>query len=137
MSAASVTIFPRRSPPTILVGEDDVLTRCLICDELRVRGYKVLEASTAEDALTVLDSVGVDLLFIDIRLPGQRTGLDVAHLVRQRQRATQIVLTSGKEFISTAPDLDGLGLFILKPYLMSHVLEVLIRCLNWPEQPLK
>ncbi len=135
MSAASVTVFPRRSPPTILVVEDDVLTRCLISDELRVQGYKVLEASTAEDALTVLDSVRVDLLFIDIRLPGQRTGLDVARIVHQRQGATQIVLTLDKELISTAPELDSLGLFIHKPYLVSHVLEVVSQCVNWPERP--
>lgn len=137
MSAASVTVFPRRSPPTILVVEDDVLTRCLISDELRVQGYKVLEASTAEDALTVLDTVRVDLLFIDIRLPGQRTGLDVARIVHQRQGTTQIVLTLGKETTSTVPELDSLGLFIHKPYLVSHVLDVVSQCLNWPETPLR
>lgn len=135
MSAASVTVFPRRSPPTILVVEDDVVTRCLISDELRVQGYKVLEASTGEDALTVLDTVRVDLLFVDVGLPGQRSGLDVARIVHRRQRTTQIVLTSSSEAISTAPELDSLGFFIRKPYLVSHALEVVSQCLNWPETP--
>jgi CheY-like chemotaxis protein len=70
MSAASVTTFPRRIPPTILVVEDNVLTRSAISDELRAHGFKVLEASSADDAITVLDTMRVDLLFVDIHLPG-------------------------------------------------------------------
>lgn len=137
MSAASVTVLPRRTPPTILVVEDDVLARCLISDELRIQGYKVLEASTADDALSVLEAIRVDLLFTDIRLPGQRNGLDVARIVHQRQWPTQVVLTSGRESTSTVPELDSLGIFICKPYLLSHVLEVVSHCLNWPEMPLR
>ncbi|WP_457092159.1 response regulator [Microvirga sp. P5_D2] len=137
MSAASVTVLPRRTPPTILVVEDDVLARCLISDELRIQGYKVLEASTADDALSVLEAIRVDLLFADIHLPGQRNGLDVARIVHQRQWPTQVVLTSGRESTSTVPELDSLGIFICKPYLLSHVLEVVSHCLNWPEMPLR
>jgi CheY-like chemotaxis protein len=137
MSAASVTVLPRRTPPTILVIEDDVLARCLISDELRIHGYKVLEASTADDALSVLEAIRVDLLFTDIDLAGQRNGLEIARIVQQRQWPTQVVLTSDKESASTVPELDSLGLFIHKPYLVSHVLEVVSQCLNWPETPLR
>jgi DNA-binding response OmpR family regulator len=66
MSSASVTAFPRRTPPAILVVEDDVMTRALVSDELRAHGFKVLEASSGADAITVLDSVRVDLLFVDV-----------------------------------------------------------------------
>ena len=64
MSAASVTTFPRRTLPTILVLEDNVLTRSAISDELRVHGFKILEASSADGAIMVLDTMRVDLLFI-------------------------------------------------------------------------
>jgi CheY-like chemotaxis protein len=135
MSAATVTAFPRRSPPNILVVEDDVLTRCLISDELRARGFKVLEASSADDAIAVLDRVRVDLLFVDIHLPGSRNGLDVARIVRERPAPAHIILTSGKAEASAIPDLDDLGLFIRKPYLVSRVIDLVTRSLNWPEAP--
>ncbi|MFC4171240.1 response regulator [Microvirga sp. GCM10011540] len=134
MSATTVTAFPRRTPPAILVIEDDALTRCLISDELRARGFKVLEASAAHDAILVLDAVRIDLLFIDLHLPGVRSGLDVARLVRSRKLPIQMVLTSGKA-IPSEHDLSDLGPFIRKPYLAARVIDLVSRCLNWPDAP--
>jgi DNA-binding response OmpR family regulator len=135
MGAATVTAFPRRAPPVILVIEDDVLTRCLISDELRARGFKVLEASSADEAMAVIDTTRLDLLFVDIHLPGSRSGLDVARLVHARSLPTRMILTSGKEAASTVPDLDELGPFIRKPYLVSRVISLVTRSLNWPDAP--
>src|SRR5215208_2614708 len=106
MSAASVTTFPRRMPPTILVVEDNVLTRSAISDQLRAHGFKVLEASSADDAIAVLDSMSVDLLFADIHLPGGHDGLDVARHVQTSGMVTRIILTSGVSDASSIPDLD-------------------------------
>ncbi|EIM26848.1 response regulator [Microvirga lotononidis] len=135
MSAASVTAFPRRTPPTILVVEDDVLIRALISDGLRAQGFRVLEASSADDAITVLDSVRVDLLFVDIHLPGLRNGLDVARHVQARGIPTQMILTSGKSDASAVPDLDDFGPFVRKPYLVSRVVSLVSDSLNWPDAP--
>ncbi len=133
MSSASVTAFPRRTPPAVLVVEDNVVARALISDELRASGFKVLEASSADDAITVLNSVRVDLLFVDIHLPGARNGLDVARHVQAGRMPAQIILTSGKEV--SVPDLDELGLFIRKPYLISRVIDLVTHSLNWPRVP--
>jgi CheY-like chemotaxis protein len=133
MSSASVTAFPRRTSPAILVVEDDVLTRALVSEELRAHGFKVLEASSAADALTVLDSMHIDLLFVDVHLPGAQNGLDVARYVQARGMPTQMILTSGKSDAAAIPDLDGLGLFIRKPYLISRVIDLVGRSLNWPD----
>lgn len=135
MNSASVTVFPRRTPPTILVVEDDVLSRCLISDELRAQGFKVLEASSADDAITVLDTVRVDLLFVDIHLPGSRDGLDVARHVQARGIPTRTILTSGKSEASAIQDLDDLGPFIRKPYLVSRIVSLVSKTLRWPDPP--
>ncbi|MPR12554.1 response regulator [Microvirga tunisiensis] len=135
MSAASVTAFPRRVPPAILVVEDNVLTRSAISDELRAHGFKVLEASSASDAITVLDTMRVDLLFVDIHLPGEQDGLDVARHVHAHGMPTQMILTSGISDASTIPDLGTLGVFIRKPYLISRVLALVSHSLNWPDAP--
>jgi CheY-like chemotaxis protein len=135
MSAASVTTFPRRIPPTILVVEDNVLTRSAISDELRAHGFKVLEASSADDAITVLDTMRVDLLFVDIHLPGTQNGLDVARHVHTNGMVTQMIITSGVSEASSIPDLDDLGPFIRKPYLISRVIGLVSESLGWPDPP--
>jgi CheY-like chemotaxis protein len=135
MSAASVTTFPRRMPPTILVVEDNVLTRSAISDELRAHGFKVLEASSADDAITVLDTMRVDLLFVDIHLPGTQNGLDVARHVRTNGMVTRMIITSGVSDVSSIPDLDDLGPFIRKPYLISCVISLVSESLGWPDPP--
>lgn len=135
MSAATITPFPRQAPPTILVVEDEVLMRSLISDELRMRGFKVIEASSADDAIAVLDTVRIDLLFVDIHLPGPRSGLELARLVRDCRLPTRILLTSGKDRFFDMPDLGDLGPFIRKPYLVSRVIELVTRSLNWPTAP--
>ncbi len=135
MSAATITPFPRQAPPTILVVEDEVLMRSLISDEVRARGFKVIEASSADDAVAVLETVRVDLLFVDIHLPGSRSGLELARLVRERGLPTRILLTSGKDRYSDTPDLAELGPFVRKPYLVSRVIELVTGSLNWPAAP--
>jgi DNA-binding response OmpR family regulator len=135
MCAASVTVLPRRTPPAILVVEDDVLARALVSDGLRARGFKVLEANSADDAIMMLDRVHVDLLLVDLHLPGGRNGLDVARHAQVHGMPMRIILTSGRAEADAIPDLDELGLFIRKPYLISHVLDLVCRSLSWPDAP--
>jgi DNA-binding response OmpR family regulator len=132
MSAASVTVFPRRTPPNILVVEGDARIRCLVSDELRTWGFKVLEACSAEEALTVLDAVRIDLLFLALDLPVDGSGWDVAHRVQGKQSAPQMIFTSGG---AGEADVGSLGPFIRKPYRTSQVVELAVRSLNWPVPP--
>src|SRR4051812_46914271 len=112
MNAASVTVLPRRTPPTILVVEDDARLRCLVSDELRGMGFRVLEAGSAQETLTVVDAVRVDLLFIALDLPGAQSGLETAHLAGARQKPMRIIVASSDGGI----DPGGLGPLVRKPY---------------------
>jgi CheY-like chemotaxis protein len=63
---------------------------------LRSLGYHVVEASSAEQALHLIDDgLAIDLLFTDIVMPGGMTGQALASEVWQRQPGTPVVLTSG------------------------------------------
>jgi DNA-binding response OmpR family regulator len=135
MSAASVTVLPRRAPPTILVVEDDVRVRCLVSDELRGSGFKVLEAGSAGEALTVLDAIRVDLLFIALDLPGSGNGVEMARRVGAQQKPMRIIVASADGDGSRDLDLGDIGLRIRKPYRASQVVDLVIRSLNWPEAP--
>ncbi len=135
MSAASVTVLPRRTPPTILIVEDEALARCLVSDELRSRGFKVLEAGSAPEALTVLETVRIDLLLTAVDLSGGASGLDIARLVQSRRAPMQVILALSKEGALADPDWESLGFVIRKPYHPPQVLDLVARCLNWPTPP--
>jgi DNA-binding response OmpR family regulator len=55
---------------TILVVDDDEAIRTLLQEELEEEGYKVLIATNARDALKMVDAEPLDLVILDIRMPG-------------------------------------------------------------------
>jgi CheY-like chemotaxis protein len=66
----------RAERPTNLLVEDEVLIRMMLADELRGRGFNVLEAQNADEALTLLQSgVPVGLVLTDVQLPGSLDGI--------------------------------------------------------------
>jgi CheY-like chemotaxis protein len=54
----------------ILVVEDNAMNMKLLRDVLKVRGYQVMEAITAEEGLQIAHAQRPDLVLMDIQLPG-------------------------------------------------------------------
>jgi two-component system, response regulator PdtaR len=81
---------------TVLVVEDEVLIRLDLAERLRAEGYSVIEASTGDEALSVMNTVSTVVLVIsDVRMPGQTDGVGLAALVKQRSPSIKVVLISG------------------------------------------
>ena len=100
----------------ILVVEDEATVRMIGADALADAGYEVIEAGSADEALTILETASeVQVLFTDIRMPGTMDGLQLATLVHRRWPDMKILITSGDTWPpkSLIPD-DGR--FIAKPY---------------------
>jgi CheY-like chemotaxis protein len=70
--------------PTILVVEDEFLIRAMLSDYLQECGFKVLEASSGDEAVAIIENVDVviDLVLTDIRMPGAMDGFGLAQWVR-------------------------------------------------------
>jgi two-component system cell cycle response regulator DivK len=66
---------------TILVVEDNAVNRKLARNVLRSRGYRVCEAASGEEALKLLQKQSVDLVLMDIQLPGM-DGLEVVRRLK-------------------------------------------------------
>lgn len=116
--------LPSAAEPTILVVEDEVLIRLLICDELRDAGLRVVEAANADEAFAYLRAEGgVDLLFTDIHMPGSMDGIELARRARANFPTLPVILTSGH--LMPHEVTSGLPL-ITKPYSIAKVvLEIL------------
>ncbi len=77
----------------VLVVEDEGLIAHDIARRLEALGHEVLgPASTAEEALTL--APGAEIVLMDIRIDGQRDGIDTALEMRARYRLPVIFLTA-------------------------------------------
>ena len=124
---SSSIVIPARSEnvPTIIVIADEVLVRVVIVDYLRECGYRVLEAGTPQDAVTILNSqLKVDIVFTDLELPGHSSGLELARWVRKRHPDMRVILTSGLySSAELAGELCEAGPPIVKPYESDAVVQ--------------
>jgi DNA-binding response OmpR family regulator len=81
---------------TVLVVEPDILVRMVIAEYLRDCGYRVIEGVGAPDVWAVLETAKpVDVMLIDVKLPGPEDGFAVAKRIRQTHRDIDVILTSG------------------------------------------
>jgi len=81
---------------TVLVVEDDDAVRATVVDMLTELGYRVLKASDASAALTVIDSgVPIDLLFTDVVMPGPLRSPELARKAKERLPDVAVLFTSG------------------------------------------
>ena len=65
----------------ILIVEDNEKNLKLVRDVLQVKGYKTLEAGTAEDGIKLAGEHMPDLILMDIHLPGMN-GIDALRVLR-------------------------------------------------------
>ena len=85
--------LPHKSASVALVVQSDVIKRLKMAASLRRVGFEVLEAADANEAIRVLTSRVVDVLFSDIDLYGEMDRIELAGWVRQHQPNTSVVLT--------------------------------------------
>jgi CheY-like chemotaxis protein len=109
----------------ILVVEDEPLVRMFLADALDEAGFKVFEAVSANEAITLLKArPDIQAVVTDIEMPGSMNGIGLTRAVRARWPGIGLVVTSGR----VRPGLDDLPAdvaFLAKPYLLDTVITVI------------
>jgi two-component system OmpR family response regulator len=101
--------------PRVLIVDDDPLIRELLHAYLSQEGYEVHCAATAELADTFLASQSVDLVMLDIRLPG-KDGLTLTRELRVRSEVGIILITGRNDEIDRIVGLEcGADDYVIKP----------------------
>jgi two-component system KDP operon response regulator KdpE len=115
----------------ILIVEDDPNIRKLVRVNLVKRGYTVSEAEDSHQAIAQFQEVPVDLVLLDLLLPGL-SGVDVCSWIRGRSDVPIIVISARLEEDLKVAALDaGADDYVTKPFgqeeLMARVRAFLRR----------
>ncbi len=125
MTASLGMAYRAPDVPTVLVVDDEIMTRVVIADYLRDCGYRVFEAGGPEDAIELLNSpLKIDIVFTDLELPGRSSGLELARWIRRRHAGVKVIVSTGLHSAAElAEDLCDAGPPIVKPYDSNAVVE--------------
>jgi len=108
--------------PLLLLVEDETPMRKFLRSFLTGSGYRMVEASTGEQALRTAESTQPDLILLDLGLPDM-DGQEVLRELRQWIKAPIIVLTIRDEDVQKIAALDhGADDYITKPFSSGELL---------------
>ncbi|WP_255839482.1 response regulator [Pseudomonas benzenivorans] len=112
---------------TVLVVDDELITRECLCNYFSEERYRVLAAATAEEAEQILAREAVDLILLDIRMPG-KDGLTLTRELRVHSEVGIILISARQDAVDQLIGLEcGADDYVTKPF---NPREILARAKN-------
>lgn len=105
---------PRFQGVNILLVDDDPMIRRNSADMLMDMGCLVIEAGSAEEALSILQTTPVDLLVSDLHLPG-KSGTELAQEASSFGLRPGVVFATGDAALAAQEGIDG-AVILPKPF---------------------
>ncbi|GAA4229659.1 response regulator [Sagittula sp. NFXS13] len=122
----TVAKLPEKGSGVVLLVEDEAPVRAFAARALRLRGYTVIEAETAEDALATLEdeALGVDIFVTDVVMPGM-DGPTWVRKARVNRPDTRVVFVSGyaEDAFGEGSEAIPNSVFLPKPFSLSELTE--------------
>jgi DNA-binding response OmpR family regulator len=119
---------------SVLLVEDDARVRVSLGLALGDEGFEVLSAGSGEQAMALLESRSVDVVLLDLMLPGV-DGLSVCRALRSRGDLPIIIITARSDTPSVIEGLEaGADDYVTKP-LIAVELAARIRALQRRRRP--
>ncbi|GHG94870.1 hybrid sensor histidine kinase/response regulator [Pseudodonghicola xiamenensis] len=133
--AAPEAEAPQQGEGVILLVEDEAPVRAFASRALRLRGYTVLEAESAEDALEILEDPGlmVDVFVTDVVMPGM-DGPSWVRKAQDQRPDVKVVFVSGYAegaFEEDAPEVPN-SVFLPKPFSLTQLAETVYQQMHRP-----
>lgn len=99
----------KKNKPKLLVVDDMPTVREAFQYYFEGKGYIILSAASAEEALQIIKERNPDILLSDINLP-QMNGIELVKLARQFNKAIKVIMMSGNLGFRKDPQLKTLNI---------------------------
>ena len=109
----------------ILVVDDAKDTQLLLEFDLGAAGYQVTSCDSGEESLVLLDTLAIDLILLDMYMPGL-SGLETLTKIKVQVKSAQIpviMLSASTDEDEVVASLElGAGDYVIKPYVAKVLL---------------
>jgi DNA-binding NtrC family response regulator len=111
--------------PTVLVIDDEPAHRLMVRVVLGDAGFRVLEADNGSSGLVTLRSKPVDVVLLDMRMPGM-SGLDVLQKMHEEAMTTPVIMLTAFGNVGSAVEAMKIGAwdYLTKPTDNDELLAV-------------
>ncbi len=108
---------------TILIVDDDVNLCTILSEELTEIGYDTYFLTTGEGVLEYIQNNQVDLILLDLKMPG-KNGFEVLQELQQYNFDIRVIVLTAYADVQSAIEAANLGAidFISKPYDFDELL---------------
>ncbi|MGI0116866.1 two-component system response regulator TorR [Zooshikella sp. RANM57] len=114
----------------VLVVEDEPVTRAKLVDYFLQEGYRISEAADGNEMRSILQNEKVDLIMLDINLPGE-DGLLLTRDIRSTSDVGIILVTGRTDRVDRIVGLEmGADDYVTKPFELRE-LRVRVKNLLW------
>ena len=123
---------------SLLIVDDEVITRNLCNDVALEAGLHVYASSTTEQALDILDQYPIDIVVTDLKIP-QLGGLELIKRIRAGNPQVSVIVLTQYGTIETAIEATRLGAvdYVTKPFHVEELrskLERLVRSIELDQE---
>lgn len=115
----------------ILVVDDDNNLRETLVDLLEIEGYKVYQASTAEECLDICSSEFFNIILMDYNLPGEN-GMDLIRKIRAFNKESQVIMITAYASLNAIMEAmqESVYDFLVKPVDFDYLKRTINRALD-------
>ena len=114
----------------VLVVEDEPVTRARLSGYFRKEGYTVSEARDGDEMFALFAAQPIDLVMLDINLPGE-DGMSLTRQLRSQSNVGIILVTGRTDMVDRVVGLEmGADDYVVKPFELRELL-VRVKNLLW------
>jgi CheY-like chemotaxis protein len=128
-----LTIRRSKNRPRILIIDDEVLFRQMLCQFLTQSGYEVIEAADGQEGVRLFFEMPADVVISDVIMP-EKEGIETVVEIKRQFPNAKIIIMSGGGWYGTEIDFDmakKLGAVTLKkPFELQELSQAIDKLLN-------
>jgi DNA-binding NtrC family response regulator len=126
---------------TVLLVDDEIDFQSTMAKRLGKRGLNILRAETGESAIEILKNHSVDVVVLDVKMPGM-DGIETLREIKKLNPLIEVIMLTGHASVEAAIQGMELGAFdyLMKPTEIDELcykLEDAYRKKNLQEQKIK